>query len=78
MMPLGEGWTLTAAQDAVLAEPYWVPGKMDQFLDRLQRMGQMGDYVTGHMPFVAGSLHERIIGNAVGKDKNINQALDGL
>jgi len=73
---IGEGWTLTAAQDAVLAEFYWVPGKNDQLLDRLHRIGQEGEYVLGHVPVVPGTLHERVIGTAVWKDRNIHAALD--
>lgn len=73
---IGEGWTLTAAQDAVFAEYYWVPGKNDQLLDRLHRRGQKGTHVIGHMPFVPGTMDERVIGTAVWKDKNIYRALD--
>ncbi len=73
---IGEGWTLTAAQDAVFAEFYWVPGKNDQLLDRLHRRGQEGSYVIGHFPVVPGSLDERVIGTAVAKDRTIFQALD--
>jgi SWI/SNF-related matrix-associated actin-dependent regulator 1 of chromatin subfamily A len=76
MLPLGEGWTLTAAQDVVLAEPYWVPGKNDQLLDRAHRRGQLGS-VTGHIPVVPHTLDEKILGTTIAKDKNINQALDG-
>lgn len=73
---IGEGWTLTRAQDAVFGEFYWVPGKNDQLLDRLHRRGQKGGYVIGHIPIVPGSLDERVVGSAVWKDSNIYQALD--
>ena len=73
---IGEGWTLSAAQDGVLAEPWWVPGKNEQFLDRMHRRGQEGEYVLGHVPVVVGSLDERVLGQAVWKDRNIYQALD--
>ena len=76
VLPLGEGWTLTAAQDVVQAEPWWVPGKNDQLLERTHRIGQEGDRVLGHMPFVPGTLHEKIISQAVAKDKNIYETLD--
>ena len=76
MLPLGEGWTLTAAQDMVLAEPYWVPGKNDQLLDRISRMGQKGEYTIGHIPVVPNSLDERVLGSAIVKDGHIYQALD--
>lgn len=74
--PLSEGWTLTRAQDAVLAEFDWVPGNNDQFLRRCWRRGQTGTHVIGHVPFVPDSLHERIMGNAIGKAVNIHEALD--
>lgn len=76
LQTIGEGWTLTRAQDAVLAEFYWVPGKNDQLLDRLHRRGQEGEYVLGHVPFVPGTMDERVIGTAVWKDRHIYRALD--
>jgi SNF2 family DNA or RNA helicase len=75
-MPLGEGWTLTAAQDVVLAEPDWVPGKNNQLLDRINRYGQTGTHTTGHMPIVPGTLDEKIVGIAIEKDQSIYKALD--
>lgn len=76
MMPLKEGWTLTAAQDAVLAEVDWVPGNNDQFVDRIHRLGQVGSYILAHVPLVPGSLDERIFGSAIEKDQHIYKALD--
>jgi len=76
MIPLGEGWTLTAAQDVVLAEPDWVPGKNQQLLDRVHRIGQKGSYVTGHIPIVPDTLDERILSTVIRKDKAIYEALD--
>lgn len=73
---IGEGWTLTKAQDGVMAEFWWVPGKNDQFLDRMHRRGQEGNYVLGHVPVVPGSMDERVIGNAVWKAGNIHKAMD--
>ena len=77
MMPLSKGWTLTAAQHAVLAEPYWTPGENIQFLDRIHRFGQEGDVVIGHVPVVADSLDERIISAIIRKGAVIQEALDG-
>lgn len=76
LMPLGEGWTLTAAQDCVIAEPDWVPGKNEQFVDRINRMGQEGDYTLAHVPVVPNTLSERILSRAIGKAQNIYKALD--
>ena len=76
MMVLGEGCDLFAAQDVLLAEPDWVPGRNDQFLDRIHRLGQKGSYVMGHLPVVPGTLDEKIISVAIRKDKAIYEALD--
>jgi SWI/SNF-related matrix-associated actin-dependent regulator 1 of chromatin subfamily A len=75
MLPLGEGWTLTRAQDVVLAEPFWVPGKNDQLLDRCHRLGQTQN-VIGHIPVVPGTLDERILASVIKKDESIHLALD--
>ena len=77
MIPLSKGWTLTEAQDAVLCEPYWVPGENEQFLDRIHRIGQEGSSVTGHVPVVPETLDERIIATVIQKGQVIQQALDG-
>ncbi len=76
MLPLGEGWTLTAAQDVVCCEIDWVPGKNDQLLNRINRIGQKGAYTIGHVPVVPDTLDERILGTAITKDQSIYQALD--
>lgn len=76
MKPLGMGWNLSAAQDVVIAELDWVPGNMDQMLDRPHRPGQEGSYVLGHVPVVVGTLEEKMLGDAVTKDENIHEALD--
>lgn len=72
---IGEGWTLTAASNAVFSEFYWVPGKNDQLLDRLHRRGQRRA-VTGHLLVVPGSLDERVASTIIEKDKHIYSALD--
>jgi SNF2 family DNA or RNA helicase len=69
------GWTLHAASDVILAEPDWVPGKLDQALDRVHRIGQT-DAVTGHVMAAAGSLDERVLSVAVKKAKVVYEALD--
>ncbi len=76
MMPLGEGWDLELAQDVLFAEPDWVPGKNDQLLDRVHRLGQRGSYVLGHLPVVPGTLDERMVAAAVRKSRAIHEALD--
>ena len=76
MQPLGQGWTLTAAQDVVFCEPDWVPGTNSQTLDRIHRIGQEGGSAIGHIPVVPGSMDERILGTVIQKDIHINEALD--
>ena len=78
MLPLGEGWTLTAAQDMVLAEPFWVPGKNDQLFDRINRLGQQSNHTIGHIPIVPGTLDERILARAIEKDQHIYLAQDHI
>lgn len=75
---LGEGYTLAAAQDMVLMEGDWVPGKLDQMVDRIHRIGQVGAYVQAHLPIVPGTLDEHIMATVIDKAKNIHLALDAL
>lgn len=74
-MPLGLGWTLTAAQDVVLAEPDWVPGVNQQIVDRIHRKGQTFGTMA-HVPVVPGTLDEKMLGSAIKKSQHIYQALD--
>lgn len=73
---LGEGWTLTQAQDVVLCEPDYTPGRITQMIDRIHRLGQGGSHVIAHLPIAPGTLDERIVATAVEKDRHIYQALD--
>lgn len=73
---IGEGHTLTAAQDVVAIEPDYVPGRITQLIDRCHRMGQKGSHVTGHLLVAPNTLDEKIIATAIEKDKAIYQALD--
>lgn len=87
MIPLGEGWTLTAAEDVVLPEPYWVPGKNDQLFDRVLRLdeimtrriasrGREGCSATGHVLVVPDTLDEQVMSIVIEKDRSIYAALD--
>ena len=73
---IGEGFTLTAAQDILLCEPEWVPGRIEQVVDRIHRIGQEGEYVQAHLPIVPGTLDEYVISTAIEKSKDIHLALD--
>ena len=75
-MPLGEGWTLTAAQDVVDAEPDWTPGRNDQLFDRVHRRGQVKGVVC-HVPVMQGTLDERVLSTTIRKAISINEAMDG-
>lgn len=70
-----EGITLTAAQDVVLAEPEWVPGKNDQRVDRCHRIGQKGSVLV-HVLVVEESLDAYIMGAALEKADSIKNILD--
>jgi len=76
MLPLGEGWNLVASQNVVLAEPDWVPGKNEQLIRRIRRIGQKGTNLIGHIPIIPGTLEERIVRTAIEKDINIHKTLD--
>lgn len=76
MIAAGVGITLIEAYTAVFAQASWVPGDMEQALDRLHRIGQEQP-VVGHVLTYENSLEEYMIksvGNAI---SNINQAMKG-
>lgn len=73
---IGTGFTLTAAQDVVLLEPDWVPGNVEQMVDRVHRIGQKGAYVQAHLPVVPDTLDERIVATAIGKSRDLHKVLD--
>ncbi len=76
MIPMGTGWTLTQAQDVVFADFDWTPASNTQMLDRVNRIGQKGNYTVGHVPVVPDSLDERILSAVIKKAQNIHRALD--
>ena len=59
-------------------EPEWVPGRIEQVVDRIHRIGQTGEYVQAHLPVVPGTLDEKMIATAVDKAKDIHKALDAI
>lgn len=75
---MGTGFNLTAAQDIVLIEGDWVPGVMEQMIDRIHRIGQTGSYVQAHIPVVPNSLDERVMAMAINKAQDIHLALDAV
>jgi SWI/SNF-related matrix-associated actin-dependent regulator 1 of chromatin subfamily A len=70
-----EGITLTAAQDLVVLEPEWTPGKNEQRADRLHRVGQRGSVLV-HYLVVEGSLDARILARSAEKSLDSEIMLD--
>lgn len=70
----GTGLTLTAASTVVFAETSWVPGEINQAIDRCHRIGQK-DNVTAKFLVVEKSLDETMLKTIFDKEKTINQLL---
>jgi len=60
--------------NVVFAEMSWVPGEMNQAMDRIHRMGQTNP-VTVHIPYVEGTLESAMIGVHKGKEAVIEQVV---
>lgn len=73
----GTGITLTAASTVVFVESSWVPGEIQQAIDRCHRIGQK-DAVLAQFLYVEGSIEENILSTAVDKLKTIEQIVDGV
>ena len=76
MHAAGVGFTMTRAADAAFVEGDWVPGIMEQCLDRACRIGQKADLVTGYHLVANGSLDARIAQSEKLKADNIQMAMD--
>jgi SWI/SNF-related matrix-associated actin-dependent regulator 1 of chromatin subfamily A len=70
----GTGLTLTAASTVVFAETSWVPGEINQAIDRCHRIGQK-DNVTAKFLVVEKSLDETMLKTIFDKEKTINRLL---
>lgn len=71
-----EGLNLTASSFVVMAEQFYVPGLINQMVDRCHRHGQKFQVICQHL-MLAGSMDVDIAKKAVGKQRNISQAIDG-
>lgn len=71
-----EGLTLTAASRCIFVELDPVPGRMEQFEDRLHRIGQKDAVLVQALVF-AQSLDVRLIKLLWSKSKAIDQAVNG-
>jgi SWI/SNF-related matrix-associated actin-dependent regulator 1 of chromatin subfamily A len=72
----GEGITLTAASNIAILEYPWTPGKLDQIIARLDRIGQK-NAVTIHYMLATGTIDEKIANLLDEKRKTISAVLDG-
>ena len=68
------GITLTAAKDVVILEPDFVPGKNEQKIDRIHRIGQTKGVIV-HQLVVEGSMDIEIYQIAARKREGIAQIL---
>jgi SWI/SNF-related matrix-associated actin-dependent regulator 1 of chromatin subfamily A len=74
-IPMGTGFTLTAAALVIFVELDWVPGVMLQAEDRLHRIGQTDNVLVKHL-VVNGTIDSRFCEILLAKMSVIEQALD--
>lgn len=72
----GVGISLTAASQVIIGEPDYSPHKMEQFIDRLHRIGQV-EKVNIHILVVENSLDAKIMGIQLKKGAGLRKTLDG-
>ncbi len=65
----------TSCCDVVLAEPAWTPGRNEQCVDRVHRIGQH-DNVVAHFLLVQGSFNEKVLNVVLNKAEDIHVSLD--
>lgn len=71
----GTGITLTSASNVVFVEISWVPGEINQAMDRCHRIGQTSN-VTARFLVVEGSLDEQMLSAIEKKEKVIKEIID--
>ncbi len=71
----GVGITLTAASTVIFVESSWVPGEIDQAVDRAHRIGQK-DSVLVQFLVIEESLEEHMIRTIIDKKQTINKIVD--
>jgi len=74
MKSAGVGLTLTASSRVYFAESWYVPGDIEQAIDRCHRIGQK-DNVLAKFFIVPDSLDERILDSALTKQKYIDKVV---
>lgn len=75
ILPMGTGFTMTAANLAIFVELDWVPGKMAQAEDRLHRIGQLDNVLVKHL-VLEGTIDAAVAKTLVRKMDIIDRALD--
>jgi SNF2 family DNA or RNA helicase len=71
-IPLGTGWTLTAADTVVMVESSYVPKDNDQCKDRISRIGQKAKGLNVYHLVVEGSIDASVMAKAAGKQYDID------
>lgn len=71
----GVGITLTAASTVIFVESSWVPGEVDQAIDRCHRIGQR-DSVLAQFLVIEDSLEEHMIRAIIDKKETIARLID--
>ena len=72
----GVGHTLTASSNVVFVESSWVPGDIDQAVDRCHRIGQK-DAVTVQFIVMSQSVEEHMLRTVIDKKRTINRIVEG-
>lgn len=72
----GEGITLTAASHILFMEYPWTPGRLDQIISRLHRIGQKNS-VNIYFSIASDTIEEKIISLVKEKQIIVNSILDG-
>jgi SWI/SNF-related matrix-associated actin-dependent regulator 1 of chromatin subfamily A len=70
----GVGITLTAADTVVFVESSWVPGEVEQAVDRCHRIGQKNNVLAQFLT-VSGSIDEIMLQSIVKKKSVINRVM---
>jgi SWI/SNF-related matrix-associated actin-dependent regulator 1 of chromatin subfamily A len=70
----GVGITLTAADTVVFVESSWVPGEVEQAVDRCHRIGQKNNVLAQFLT-VSGSIDEIMLQAIVKKKTVINRIM---
>jgi SNF2 family DNA or RNA helicase len=71
----GTGLTLTASSNVVFVESSWVPGEINQAVDRCHRIGQK-DCVNVQFLVMSESLEEHMLRTVIDKRKTIEEAIE--